>query len=372
MIHPLLDLEKQGKARQYEKEKRLFGLVGTFLSFIFLAGFYGFGFSRRLAFGFDTQPLWIVTILYLVIFQLLTTVWSLPWQFLSGYRHEVKWDFSTQSAGDWFLDQLKALAIGLVLMPLLIGLLIWVMTVSPDFWWLIAGLAVAVVGVIFATLFPIIILPIFNKYTPVDNVELVSRLKILLDKSGLKPSGFFVEDMSRRTKKENAFLAGLGKTRRVVLGDTLLENMTIPEIESVIAHEVGHYRHRHIWKNIALGTVVQIGLFYLLDLALTAMFPEFLTGLRWNLTLLPVFLILFSLISGIGFTPGLLALSRYFERQADRTALELTENRLAFQTAMAGLANRNLSNAYPARWVKLLYYSHPPIGERLEFAENSS
>lgn len=176
--------------------------------------------------------------------------------------------------------------------------------------------------------------------------------------------------MSRQTKKENAFLAGLGKTRRVVLGDNLMESMSIPEIESIIAHEVGHYRNKHIWKNIVIGTLEGVVVFFILNWAMKSIFIQFLSSTKWNLTLFPIFAIFAGGISSLLFGPLSNAISRYFERKADRYALEAIQDKKAFMTAMAGLADRNLSNAYPEWWVKLLYYSHPPIGERLMMAEN--
>lgn len=235
---------------------------------------------------------------------------------------------------------------------------------------MIAGLATAAVGAVFTALYPVLIMPIFNTYTPIQDQALTAALAKILARGGLKSSGFFKEDMSRQTKKENAFLAGLGKTRRVVLGDNLMNAMTVPEIESIIAHEVGHYRYRHIWKNILIGTGQQIVVFWLVHQTMAAVAPRYLTSARSNLAVFPLFVVMAGLFSGLLFGPLGLALSRRFECQADRYALENIAEKKAFQTALAGLANRNLSNSYPAWWVKVLFYSHPPIGERLEAADN--
>lgn len=145
--------------------------------------------------------------------------------------------------------------------------------------------------------------------------------------------------------------------------------MSLPEIKSVIAHEVGHYQHKHIWKNIVIGTLQQLIIFFLLHRIMSLLFPDYLSSTRRTLALLPIILMGMGLLAGMLF--GILngAISRYFERQADRSSLKLFPDKKSFQMAMAGLANRNLSNAYPKWWIKWLYYSHPPIGERLEFAE---
>jgi STE24 endopeptidase len=267
------------------------------------------------------------------------------------------------------LDQAKSFGLGLVLGSLLLALLLWVMARFPGSWWLIAGMGSAFVSVILATIFPVVILPIFHRYTPIRDEQLTGSLQKILAQEGLKSSGFYQEDMSRKTRKENAFLAGLGKTRRVVLGDNLVENMTNPEIVSIIAHEVGHYKHRHMWKGIALGTIQQIVVFYFLHLIMKAAFPAFLDSTRANLALVPVLLVIAGALSGFFFGPLGNALSRRMEKEADLYAITRIEEKRAFLTALAGLADRNLANAYPARWVKVLYYSHPPIGERLEMLE---
>ncbi|MGB7293966.1 MAG: M48 family metalloprotease, partial [Candidatus Aminicenantales bacterium] len=237
-------------------------------------------------------------------------------------------------------------------------------------WWLIAGLAMALVSVIMATLFPVVILPIFHRYTPIEDKELTDALREILALEGLKSGGFFQEDMSRRTRKENAFLAGLGKTRRVVLGDNLVKQMTVPEIVSVIGHEVGHYRYKHIWKGIVVETFEQLAVFYLLSVVMRAAFPGFPETTREGLTVLPVMLIVGGAASSLVFGPISNALSRHFEKQADLYAAARVKDIQAFATALAGLADRNLSNAYPAWWVKVLHYRHPPVGERLQYLES--
>jgi len=369
-MHPLLDRAKQVQAQLYEKEKRWLGLAGAVLSLLILLAFYYCGLSAWLAnFPIGNSVIWNF-LLYMVSLYAVSILLGLPLAFYTSYIHEHQWNFSNHTVKTWTWEKAKSFLVGLFLMILLLGLLFWIMALTPRYWWLITGLAMSIASVIFATLLPIVILPIFNKYTPIQNKELIDALGKILSEAGLKSGGFFMEDMSRQTKKENAFLAGLGKTRRVILADNLMKNMSVPEIESIIAHEVGHYKHKHIWKNIALGTLQQLIVFYVLNRAMTWIFPQFLTSTKWNLTLFPFFIILMAVISTFLFGPLGQALSRYFEREADRISLEMIEDKKAFLTAISGLADRNLLNAYPKWWVKLLYYSHPPIGDRLAMAEN--
>jgi len=370
IIHPLLDKEKQLQAKRYEKEKRLLGLASMLLSLVILLGFYFSGLSAWLAnLQIGDSIIWTF-LLYVLSFQMISVFFGFPLSFYSSYVHEHRWNFSNHTVKSWLWEQIKGFLVGFILMLILVGLLFWIMALYPQNWWFIAGLAFAFVSVVLATIFPVVILPIFNKYTPVENKELTDTLERILSEGGLKSSGFFKEDMSRQTKKENAFLAGLGKTRRVVLGDNLMENMSVPEIESIIAHEVGHYKNRHIWKNLVIGTLEGMVAFFILNLAMRSIFSQFLSSTSWNLTLFPVFIIMAGGISVFLFSPFSNAISRYFEKNADRYALESIQDKKAFMTAMAGLADRNLSNAYPEWWVKLLYYSHPPVGERLAMAEN--
>jgi len=368
-IHPLLDEQKQLLARRYENEKRHLGLAVMALSLLLLLGFYYSGLSWRLAHLFSGRSLALAFLVYVFALLAWMSVLSLPLSYYSGHVHEHKWKFSTQTAANWLLYQAKSLAVSFVLGSLLLALLLWITARFPGTWWLIAGLGSALVSVILATLFPVVILPIFHRYAPIDDQGLTASLQKILAQEGLENSGFFKEDMSRKTRKENAFLAGLGKTRRVVLGDNLVDNMTTPEIVSIIAHEVGHYKHKHIWKGIALGTVQQVVVFYFLHLIMRAAFPDFLLSTRSTLTLLPILIIIAGAVSGFLFGPLGNALSRRMEKDADVYAVTHVEHRRSFLTALAGLADRNLSNAYPVWWVKVLYYSHPPIGERLELLE---
>jgi len=367
-IHPFLDEEKQVKAKIYENEKRKIGIVGSLLSLVFILLFYFSGLSDYLA-NINLSFIYVFLI-YVTIFHVLSTIIGLPLGYYSSYVHEHKWGFSNYTNKTWLLDQLKSFAVSLILLPILLGLFFWVLWKFPDTWWLVAATVTTLVSIVFVTLFPVVILPIFNKYDPIEDEKLTNQLSDILHKAGLKSSGFFRQDMSRQTKKENAFLAGMGKTRRVVIADNLLENMSLSEIKSVIAHEVGHYHFSHLPKNILIGTIQQLIIFYLLNIIMKILYPEFLSSNTANLSLFPMFSLIMSLLSSLLFSPLNNMISRYFERQADRTSLELYPDKDSFQKAMAGLANRNLSNAYPEWWVKLLYYSHPPIGERLSFAEN--
>jgi len=369
-IHPLLDKEKQYQARQYEKEKRILGIIGLVVTSAAVLGFYFTGLSRWFSCLFPEASIVWTILVYVTAFQAALFVTGFPLSFAGGYLHEHHWNFSNQRLRAWLWEQAKSFIVGMVIFAGLLSLLFWIMAVQPRNWWWIAGLAAAFAGVVLATAAPVVIFPVFNRYTPVADQELIDSLENILNDGGLKSSGFFMEDMSRQTKKENAFLAGLGKTRRVVLGDNLIRNMSVPEIESIIAHEVGHYKHKHIWKQIAFGSFKQLSAFFIVGLLMSGLFPGFLASTRKNLELFPFFVIILGGVSALILGPIENGISRCFEKQADLYALKSIPKPLAFSTALAGLADRNLSNAYPEWWMKVLYYSHPGIGERLQTADS--
>ena len=361
--HPLLDSEKQLLARQYEVQKReisFFNMItGFILSVIFIL------FVANPVISMLPYNKTIAFVLFIWIMSIFSLPFDMIFAYISSYKIEHQYEFSNQSKLEFFIEQFKGLGINLIIGPILASVLFFAFKVSPNYWWLWAALGMILISVIFATLYPVLIMPLFNKYTPIEDEELKSRLGSILEKGGLKIKGFFIQDMSRQTKKENAFLGGLGKTRRVVLSDNIIKNMSLNELETVIAHEVGHYKHKHIWKNIFLGTVYQLFLFYISHTLMYAYNPLYLNSFENRLEAYPIFILCFGILNFLFLSPLSNAISRYFERQADQYALNSTKNPKAFQEAMAGLANRNLSNAYPPKSIIFFYYSHPPMGERL-------
>jgi len=364
-----LDKEKQEKAKVYEWTGRKIALWGMLVSAVFNLGFYFSGLSSAIASVHIFSSVIFVFIVYMFIYASLQEIIGLPLSYLSGFVIEKKYGFSNQTRGEWFKEHLKSFLVSLVLSIIIFGALLIIFKRFGNSWWLVASLFMVFFSVVISMIFPVWIMPIFHKYETIEDEELKDSLRGILEKGGLKIRGFFREDTSRKTTKENAMLAGLGKTKRVILTDNIVNNMEADEIRTVLAHEVGHYKKAHMPKMIFTGLFFNLFSFYILHLTFTALFPNFLSSIRANITLLPMFLLFLSLVDLTFLKILQNALVRLFENQADDEALRLTEDSGAFKRAMAGLANRNLSNAYPNFWVKLIYYSHPPIGERLERAE---
>jgi len=367
-IHPLLDKEKQEKAKVYEWTGRKLGLWGMLISAVFNLVFYFTGLSSVIA-NWNIISSVVVFIIYMLIYAAIQDIIGLPLSYISGFVIEKNYGFSNQTRKEWFKEHLKSFVVSLVLSIIIFGALLIIFQKFSNSWWLVASCFMVFFSVVISIIFPVWIMPIFHKYEPIEDEKLKDSLRDILERGGLKIKGFFREDTSRKTTKENAMLAGLGKTKRVILTDNIINNMELDEIRTVLAHEVGHYKRAHMPKMIFTGLFFNLFSFYVLHLTFTALFPAFLTNIRANITLLPMFLLFLSLIDLTFLKILQNALVRLFENQADSEALRLTGNVEAFKRAMAGLANRNLANAYPNFWVKLIYYSHPPIGERLERAE---
>jgi STE24 endopeptidase len=292
---------------------------------------------------------------------------TLPLAFWSSFVLEKRHGLSTQSLAGWIWKQVKGWLIGGPLgLGLLLGLyaLLWY---GSTYWWLWAALGWLVVTVVLGQLLPVIVLPLFYKVTRLDDAPLVERLHRLATGTGLNVEGVYRLHLSAETRKANAALAGLGRTRRVLLGDTLLDRFSPEEIEVVFAHEVGHHVHRHLPKLIAANVfIAAIGL-WIVDSVL----HYFSTALGYAsfddpaaLSLLVLVLMLFGLPVG----PLVNAVSRFFERQCDQYALKRTKNPSAYRSAFTKLAAMNKSDPDPHPLVVWLYHDHPPIRERLAMA----
>jgi STE24 endopeptidase len=255
-------------------------------------------------------------------------------------------------------------ALGLLLLCGLYALLWW----AGAWWWLWATAGWLAVTLLLGRLLPVVILPLFYRVTRLEDGGLLERLRGIAAGTGLGVEGVYSLKLSDETRKANAALAGLGKTRRVLLGDTLLDQFTPEEIEVVFAHEVGHHVHRHLPKLIAFGVVLALAGFALVDAVLTAAAPALgYTGLA-DPAALPLLVLVLGLF-GLALSPVQNALSRHFETQCDSYALQRTGNPSVYRSAFIKLARINKADPDPHPLVAWLFYDHPPIRERLALAE---
>ena len=366
-----LDLEKQKQAKRYARIRRRLWLVDTLFSAAYALAwlFLGWSVSLREWLTTFTANEWLLIPLYVAIFGGIYFLLNLPLGYYSGFVLPHRFDQSNQSLKDWLTDQLKGLAIGAPLGLILLELLYLALRLTGDAWWLWAAGGLLLFNVLLSNLAPVLIMPLFNKYVPLgdEHKDLEERLLGLAKRAGTKVKGVFKFDMSKRTKAANAALTGIGNTRRIVLGDTLINEFTPDEIETVLAHELGHHVHKDIPFLITTGTIlVTLGLFIAsqaLDSAVT--FFSFTSAA--DIAAFPALSLILSAY-GLLTQPLENALSRWRENMADDYALRSTGKHEAFASAFTRLANQNLGEIDPEKWVVFMFYSHPPLGERIEKA----
>lgn len=347
------------RAKKYARLRHWFTLINFIYFFVFLAIFLGSGASAALAaFG---------KAIYLVAFITLITLATLPLSFYTGYIIEHRFDLSNQTVGGWLADEGKSLVISLAItVPLGLGAY-WLLSNALKFWWLYAAFLWTSFGFILAYLAPVVIMPLFNKFEPIESADLKAAVLRLAGQAGVGISDVLRTDMSKRTKKANAFFAGIGNTKRIVLGDTLLDEYSQPEILTIIGHEMGHWKLGHLWKNTAAQIIGTVAGFYLANLFLIAGVDYFHFSSLGDIAGLPLIILAFMVLGLVGM-PASNALSRRFERQADEFELKLVREPEAAISAFEKLAAQNLADPTPSPLIVFLLYSHPPIAERIAMA----
>ena len=293
---------------------------------------------------------------YAALVTVFSSLLRTPLAFWSGWWRERKWGFSTQGVGGWLGDRAKGLAVAVVL-----GAAAWAAAVAlaralPGWWAVPAAVALALAVLLLSFVAPVVLEPLFNRFRPLEDEELAANLRELSRRAGVPVREVLVADASRRTTKVNAYVSGIGRTRRVVVFDTLLQAADPTEVEVVVAHELGHRRDGHVAKLTLLSMAGAV-------LAVTVLWAVLGTRMADPRTLPEVLLLLLALELA-ALAPGAW-LSRRFERAADRCSLELTQQPAAFARAHLELARRNLSDLEPPRLVYLLLFSHPTAPERL-------
>ena len=358
------------EVRRYNRIRRWLE-VGEFLlglGFLLVLVVTGWSSSiRDFAYRGAFQSYVLAVVLYVLILALIGKVLGLGLDYY-GFRLEHRYRLSNQKPGAWIWDQVKGFLVGVVIATLLIELLYWVIRQFPDDWWLLGWAAFVAVAVLLAQLAPVVLLPIFYKFEPLENEELRHRLTTLGERAGTRVRGVYRWKLSEKSKKANAALTGLGNTRRIILADTLLENYSTDEIEAVLAHELGHHVHKHIAKSIAIQAAVTFVGFWAANGVLRyALERRHMFETLSDFANLPLLALTFVVLSFL-LMPALNAFSRHNERQADHYAFE-NSSISSFISSMNKLADQNLAERAPSRWVEWWFYSHPPIARRVRAAE---
>ncbi len=364
-----IDQALLNKTRDYVVENTKFEVVSSIFHNIILLFFL---FGNLL----DIYNSWIVSlkmpfivsgIIFFLLLFYAQTLLTLPFDLYHTFKIENKYGFTTTTVKLWITDCIKSIGISTILMTFILSAGLFIIQISPHAWWLWVWCLFLVFGIVMMYLFPYVIEPLFNKFTPVEDNTLREAIHHLMQKVGIKVQRVFAMDASKRTRHTNAYFTGIGKVKRIILYDTLLEKMNRDEILSVLAHEAGHWKKRHLMKHLIASEMIAlvamyisfkilqndflIHLFHVEDSTFFA--KAVLIGFVWSIAAFP-------------FTPLFHYFSRRHEVEADRFSYELTGNEQSMIGVLVKLSKDNLSNLHPHPLYAAFHYSHPPVLERIK------
>jgi len=368
-----LDPKRQQLAKEYASIRRKYMLLDLLLGAILLLAWLIMGWSTILRDWIHswTQISWIAVLVFGWIFGAAFTILDLPLSYYTGYVLPHRYQQSNQDLKGWILDQIKNLMLSAVLGGILLEIVYLVLLSAPESWWLWTAGILLLFNILLANLAPILLFPIFYKFTPLgeEHQDLTERLLDLAKKTGTHVAGVYRFDMSKRTKAANAGLTGLGNTRRIILGDTLLDEFQVDEIETVLAHELGHQKNHDIPLGMIFQTILTLGGLYLTSLGL--IWGVSILGFRSisDIAALPLFALFLGLY-GLLTMPISNGFSRWRENLADEFALQVTGKAEAYKSALTRLSNQNLAEVDPEPWVEFLLHSHPALSKRIGRADS--
>ena len=293
---------------------------------------------------------------------------DLPLHFASSFMVEKKFNLSRQSFLDWLKDEAKSAILSLVLSLVCILFFYACVRNFQDTWWLICAFGWIFFSVVLARFFPVFIIPLFYKYLPLEDRDLKEKVFALAKENDINLTDVCRIDFSRKTSKANAALVGIGKTRKVILADTLTDSFSQEEVLAVVAHEFGHFKYSHIWKLLLFSGVSTIIGFYILFKAAGMIVDISGASALSDMYIFPSILLLIT-VFGIALMPVQNLFSRILEKESDSFALKTTNDKDSFISVMDKLADMNLADRKPSRLKKMFLYNHPPIDERIRMAE---
>ncbi len=355
--------------KRYESAKHLVRIIGFVIDVLILLYLVMSRSSIRIRqfAAASSNSEWARIAIYTLILTGILKLFDLPLSFYSEFFLEHRFGLSRQSSAGWIKDQLKALAIGLAMSIGAVEVIYALLRARPDHWWMYAALSFIAFVVVMTNLAPVLLLPLFFKFKPVENEDLQKRVARLAGRTNTRVCGIFEWSLGEKTRKANAAVVGWGNTRRIIVSDTLLANFSGEEIEVIMAHELCHHVKNHIWQGLALQSALTLGGFYIAGRLLPSLSARFgFLGIAdvANLPLLALLMMGLSLV----LLPVVNYVSRRLETAADLYALEITGDALAFVSSMEKLADLNLANKTPNKIIEFLFYSHPSVEARIHLA----
>ena len=308
-------------------------------------------------------------LIFFGVFAAIGCIVGIPFDLYDNFVLEKKYGFSTITWRIWITDLIKSLIISAILMTIMVSAFMSFINYLPTSWWFWAWIFFTLLEIVLLWLYPVLIAPLFNKYEPIKDELLKEKINALMEKVGLKTKEIFQVDEGKRSKHTNAYFTGIGKTKRIVLYDTLLASHSHDEILAILAHEIGHWKKKHILKQLMFMIPASLVLLYFVYLILS--WPPLCAAFGVQVTVYAGLFLVSLYLSSAGFflSPIGAAIMRRYEREADRVACELMGTSAPMIDALTRLAKDNLANLHPHPLYVWFYYSHPPLLERIEYLQ---
>jgi STE24 endopeptidase len=353
-------------AKRYNNIKLGIGIGKAVISFIGILLFVWLGYSKELEnfASLYVDDKYLVFLIFTFVIGMGASIFFAPVNYYSGFYLEHKYKLSNQTFRKWVWENFKGSMVSLVIGVPIMLIFYFTLNQFGSSWWLPFAIIMFFVSVVLSQIFPVLILPLFHKITPFENEELKKKINKIADDAGIKVENIYRFDMSKNTKKANAALTGLGKTKRIILGDTLIDSYSNEEIETVIAHELGHYKRKHIVKNILIGTASSFLTLFLISYLYENSLQLFGFSSITQVAALPL-LALWSMLIGLIQAPIGNILSRKYEYEADEYAVRETGLPDQFVNTLEKITDQNLGDKEPHPFVEWFFYSHPSIKNRV-------
>lgn len=361
------------KAKKYQGIKRKLTLFHLFftpaLLFVLILSGLTFG-MRQNAIAVLGVNDWGVVAVYFILFTLYFLIFDLPVAYFTEFVLEHRFGLSNQSARQWMVEFVKKITLSFVFSLVLLEIFYWIVREYPATWWLWAWAAYAFVSYVMGKLFPVFIVPLFYKYGKLEDKVLEEKVLKLAGRFGMPVQNVYSINLSKTTKKANAAFMGMGKTKRIVLSDTLINHFTHEEIETVLAHELGHFKSRDVWRLFGFGLMTSLAAFIIGFWGVSKLSVAMRLNSAADVAGLPLLFLIFFGVNLI-LTPASNAYSRRRERAADLFALRACGNKDVFISCMQKLGSQNLADPVPPVWYEWFFYDHPAIHRRVEMARKT-
>jgi len=362
----MTEISSPDQSKKYQRYQLVFSIIEFIIGLGFLVIILSTGLTIRLEEGIRhyIQNNYAVLIVFITLLGIGEAIILFPFTFSSGYLIEHRFKLSDQSVGSWFWERTKQILISYPVMLVLIVIFYALLCRFPDNWWIMMGSILILFSILLARVAPVILFPLFYKFKPLEDESLAEDVSSLCRKVGLRLEGVYQFNLSKTTRKANAAFTGIGKSKRVILGDTLLAKLEPGEILAVLAHELGHYKLKHIWKGMAIGILMTYAGLFLVSTAYDSARTLFHFSHTAQIAALPVIGILLTIYQLIT-APLTNAYSRSNERAADDFAVSMIGIPESFISGLNKLADQNLSDRTPHPVIEFLFYSHPSIEKRI-------